>query len=95
MSTQQEFLPAAMDELAMTRDAFSVRRAQGERSINGYCQPRQRTTCLAQGYPPARLNRRFARSPVDAGRHHGRHQNRVRVAPGSNLILQYIETKNQ
>ena len=50
----------------MTRDAFSARRAQGERSINGYCQPRQRTACLAQGYPPARLNRRFALSPVDA-----------------------------
>ena len=35
-----------MDELAMTRDAFSARRAQGERPINGYCQPRQRTACF-------------------------------------------------
>ena len=25
-----------------------------------------RRACLAQGYPPARLNRRFALSPVDA-----------------------------
>ena len=42
MSTQQEFLRAAMDELAMTRDAFSARRAQGERSINGYANQRLR-----------------------------------------------------